>query len=195
MLAWARRSGLTVKEETPASYLPEPTPAMIESNGAVWNSAFNPSLAATRLKRSTSKPSIVEPSAARNSLGAYVVSLPTEIFPSADTAAGTFAARAGSAETLGSGVPELPSPPEDDEEESLPPQPARRRTPVTAVARAAVRPIGCREVTAATLLREGWPQILLPAPPPWCPDRHRRRKTGPTTPSRSVGGLVHPVGA
>src|SRR4051794_19000412 len=116
MVAWASRSGLIVKEETPASYFPELTPAMIESNGAVAKSAFRPSLAATRSNRSTSKPSMVVPSAARNSLGAYVVSLPTEMVPSAETAAGTFAARAGSAETLGSGVPELPEPPEDDDE-------------------------------------------------------------------------------
>src|SRR3954447_25766763 len=159
MVASARRSGLIVKEETAASYLPELTPAMIESNGAVANSAFRPSLAATRSKRSTSKPMIVFPSASRNSAGAYVVSLPTEIFPSADTAAGTFAANAGSAETLGSGVPELSAPPAD-EEESLPPQPARRRAPVRAVARTAVRPIGCREVTAAILLQTGGPPDL-----------------------------------
>src|SRR3954454_5596874 len=143
MVASARRSGLTVKEETPASYLPESTPAMIESNGAVANSAFRPSLAATRSKRSTSKPMIVFPSASRNSAGAYVVSLPTEILPSAETAAGTLATRAGSAETLGSGVPELPEPPEDDDElEESPPQPASSRAPASVVARTAVRPNG-----------------------------------------------------
>jgi hypothetical protein len=70
MFACASRSALTVNDETPASYLPEPTPAMMESNEAVWKFALSPSFCATSLKRSTSKPWIVEPSAAMNSLGA-----------------------------------------------------------------------------------------------------------------------------
>jgi hypothetical protein len=70
MLACCSRSGLIVNDETPVSYLPEPTPAMIESNGAVSNCAFRPSFCATRVNRSTSKPMIVWPSSARNSLGA-----------------------------------------------------------------------------------------------------------------------------
>ena len=70
MLACASRSGLIVNDETPASYLPEPTPAMIESNGAVSNFAFEAELLGDQVNRSTSKPMIVLPSSARNSLGA-----------------------------------------------------------------------------------------------------------------------------
>ena len=70
MFACCMRSGLIVNEETPTSYLPEPTPAMIESNDAVWKSASRPSFCATALNRSTSKPTIVSPSLSMNSLGA-----------------------------------------------------------------------------------------------------------------------------
>src|SRR5690348_18311051 len=136
MVAWASRSVLIVKEETPASYLPEPTPAMIESNDAVWNFALSPSFAATSWNRSTSKPTIVLPSAARNSLGAYVVSLPTVMTPSLLTAAGTSAASDWSAETLGSapvGMPLLllpPPPLPEPELDEPPPQPVMTRAVV-----------------------------------------------------------------
>ena len=70
MLASASRSALIVNEETPTSYFCEPTPAMIESNGAVSNWASRPSFWATRVNRSTSKPMIVSPSSPMNSLGA-----------------------------------------------------------------------------------------------------------------------------
>src|SRR3954463_7255955 len=125
MFAVASRSGLMVKLETPTSYLPEPTPAMIESNGAVSNLASSPSFSATRVNRSTSKPTIVEPSSPMNSAGAYVVSLPTAITPSDAIAPGTPAARAWSAVTLGSGDDVLPlapaAPPLESDE--LSPQP------------------------------------------------------------------------
>src|ERR687886_1308721 len=99
MLTCASRSLLMVNDETPTSYFCELTPAMIESNDAVSNLALRPSFCATRPNRSTSKPWIVVPSAARNSLGAYVVSLPTVITPSALMLAGTLAARPGAAAT------------------------------------------------------------------------------------------------
>src|SRR5438270_1562546 len=128
MSACASRSLFTVNDETPASYFPEPTPAMIESNPAVWNSALRPSFCATRLNRSTSKPWMVDPSAATNSLGAYVVSLPTTILPSALMLAGTFAARAGSAAT-DDGAPE--EPPAALLPEELPPDEEPLPHPVT----------------------------------------------------------------
>jgi hypothetical protein len=59
-----------VNDEIPISYFPESTPVMIESNLADCHSVFSPSLAATALNRSTSKPTIVFPSVSRNSLGA-----------------------------------------------------------------------------------------------------------------------------
>src|ERR671932_1402995 len=141
MVACWRRSGLMVNEETPTSYRPEPTPAMIESNGAVSNCASRPSFCATSSNRSTSKPMIVWPSSARNSLGAYVLSLPTVITPSSATAGGTRAASASSAATLGSGslvaappAPVLPPAPVSPES---PPQPARTRVRPAAAATAA----------------------------------------------------------
>src|SRR5688500_15785991 len=146
MVACASRSGLIVNDETPTSYLPEPTPAMIESNGAVWNSASRPSFFATSVNRSTSKPMTVSPSSARNSLGAYVVSLPTVMTPSSLTAAGTLAARESSAETLGSGVLLLAPPSPDDDSSDPPPHAASRRA---AAVRAATRRTSALEDTAA----------------------------------------------
>src|SRR5947209_5285621 len=168
MVACASRSLLIVNEETPASYLPEPTPAMIESNDAVWNLAFRPSFAATSWNRSTSNPTIVFPSGARNSLGAYVVSLPTLMTPSPLTAAGTSAASDWSAETLGSapvGMPLLLPPPpllpepEPELDEPLP-QPVMTRAVVASVAVATARRRGRDRESTADLLCGCGPLIL-----------------------------------
>jgi len=69
MLTCFSRSSLTVNDETPASYLPDWRPGMIASNTADSYSVFRPSLAATALNRSTSKPMTVLPSVSRNSFG------------------------------------------------------------------------------------------------------------------------------
>src|SRR6476660_5107714 len=95
-----------VNDDTPTSYLPEPTPGMMSPNGAEVNSAFRPSFCATALNRSTSKPTTVLPSVSMNSAGAYVESVPTMILPSDLTAAGTLSASAlstvtGAAEAAG----------------------------------------------------------------------------------------------
>src|SRR4051812_41231872 len=104
MLTCFLRSGLMVNDETPISYFWLLTPSMIWPNGAVTNLAFSPSLAATALKTSTSKPWIVLPSSARNSLGAYVESVPTRISPSLLIESGTFAASAASTLDVALGV-------------------------------------------------------------------------------------------
>src|SRR6478609_8404446 len=96
MLTCFLRSGLMVKLETPMSYLPLVTPRMIVPKPAGTYSVLRPSLAATALKTSTSKPSTVLPSEASISLGAYVGSVPTTIFPADLSFAGTLAARAWS---------------------------------------------------------------------------------------------------
>ena len=64
------RSGLMVNDEIPMSYFLPVTPVMMLPNfdGSHW--VLTPNFAATWLKRSTSKPWTVLPSAARNSLGA-----------------------------------------------------------------------------------------------------------------------------
>ena len=69
MLVCFSRSLLIVNDETPISYLPEDTPGMIALNGAGLNSAFSPSLAATALNRSTSKPMTVLPSLVEELVG------------------------------------------------------------------------------------------------------------------------------
>src|SRR6476469_6185245 len=96
MLTCFLRSGLMVKLETPMSYLPLVTPRMIVGKPAGTYSVLRPSLAATALNRSMSKPSTVLPSVASISLGAYVGSVPTTILPADFSLAGTFAARAWS---------------------------------------------------------------------------------------------------
>ena len=63
------RSLVTVKEEMPMSYL-EPTDGIIESNVEETVFSFSPNTAASALDRSTSKPTGVLPSSARNSAGA-----------------------------------------------------------------------------------------------------------------------------
>jgi hypothetical protein len=59
-----------VNDDTPASYLPDWTPGMMSANLEGCHSVCRPSLAATALNRSTSKPTTVLPSVSRNSLGA-----------------------------------------------------------------------------------------------------------------------------
>src|SRR6266511_3886366 len=114
MLTCFNRSGLMVNDETPALYLPEFTPGMILPNVADCHSVVRPSLAATALNRSTSKPITVLPSVSRNSLGAYVESVPTISFPAALMSAGTFAASALSTDDDAAGaVAPVPEPPFD----------------------------------------------------------------------------------
>src|SRR5262245_53304469 len=105
MFAVASRSLLIVKDETLASYFPDCTPAISEPKSPDCHSVLRPSLPATALNRSTSKPMTVLPSVSRNSLGAYVESVPIRILPSALIAAGTIAARALStpADDVGAG--------------------------------------------------------------------------------------------
>ena len=63
------RSLVMVKEEMPMSYL-DPTDGMIESKLEVSGSASRPKMLANALAMSTSKPTGVLPSSARNSAGA-----------------------------------------------------------------------------------------------------------------------------
>jgi hypothetical protein len=85
--------------------LPEATPAISEPKSPDCHSVVRPSFLATALNRSTSKPMTVLPSVSRNSLGAYVESVPTTILPSALIAAGTIAASLSSTpvDELGAG--------------------------------------------------------------------------------------------
>src|SRR4051794_32598732 len=106
MVTCLRRSGLMVNDETPTLYLPVPTPGMMLSNVADCHCVVRPSLPATALKRSTSKPITVLPSASRNSLGAYVESVPMTSLPADLMSAGTFAASALSTDDEGAGAPE-----------------------------------------------------------------------------------------
>src|SRR4051795_4452589 len=92
MVTCFSRWGLTVNEDTPTLYFPVPTPGMMLLNDADCHSVFRPSLAATALNSSTSKPFTVLPSVSRNSLGAYVESVPMVIVPSLLTEAGTWPA-------------------------------------------------------------------------------------------------------
>ena len=71
----SKRSLVTVNDEMPISYL-DPTDGMIESKFAVSGSASRPNTCAKALAMSTSKPTGVLPSSARNSAGAYDVSMP-----------------------------------------------------------------------------------------------------------------------
>ena len=89
----------------PASYLPDCTPGMMSSNFADCHSVFRPSFCATALNRSTSKPITVLPSVSRNSLGAYVESVPMMILPADLIDAGTLAASAVSTEVVTAGAP------------------------------------------------------------------------------------------
>ncbi len=89
------RSGVMVNEETPMSYL-EPMAGMIESKFAVCGSALSPKMFAMALTKSTSKPTGVLPSSARNSAGAYDVSMPTVSLPSLVTDSGSILAICGS---------------------------------------------------------------------------------------------------
>ncbi len=98
------RSGLIVKEETPSSYLPVFTPSTRESNGAFCISTSRPSTCPTARARSTSKPTMVVPSASMNWLGAYDASVPMVSLPSEATSAGTMAASAASLAALGAAL-------------------------------------------------------------------------------------------
>ena len=69
MVAACLRSSLTVKDETPMSNFPLPTPVMIESNAEGTHSVFNPNLAMAASKSSTSMPMTVFPSVSRYSFG------------------------------------------------------------------------------------------------------------------------------
>src|SRR5512139_3166734 len=128
-----RRSGLIVKEDTPISYFPDCMLGMRLGNGAETYFVLSPSFAATALNRSMSKPTTVLPSAARNSLGAYVESVPTVMVPSDEMPAGTIAASAVSFEVVGD-APAFVS------AVASPPQAASTRAAraATAAARAAV---------------------------------------------------------
>ena len=87
----SRRSLVTVNDEMPMSYL-APTAGIIESKFAVSGSASRPNTPARALAMSTSKPTGVLPSAARNSAGAYDVSMPTVSLPSLVTEDGSILA-------------------------------------------------------------------------------------------------------
>ena len=87
----SRRSLVTVNDEMPMSYL-APTAGIIESKFAVSGSASRPNTPASALAMSTSKPTGVLPSAARNSAGAYDVSMPTVSLPSLVTEDGSILA-------------------------------------------------------------------------------------------------------
>src|SRR4029450_13098085 len=94
MWACLRRVALIGNDETPAAYLPVLTPGMMLSNVADCHWVVSPNLPATALNRSTSKPITVLPSVSRNSLGAYVESVPMTSLPADLISAGTFAASA-----------------------------------------------------------------------------------------------------
>src|SRR5215217_3761118 len=68
-------------------------PGMMSPNLAEFHSVLSPNLAAIALNRSTSKPCTVLPSAARNSLGAYVESVPIMITPAFFMLSGSLLAR------------------------------------------------------------------------------------------------------
>src|ERR1043165_6619992 len=126
MVTCFSRSLLIVKEETPAAYFLLVTPGMMLSNLADCHSVVRPSFWATALNRSTSKPSTVLPSVARNSLGAYVASTPMVMVPSDLMASGTICASALSAD--GDAVVDDGLPPLDSWPPLLPPQAATRAT-------------------------------------------------------------------
>ena len=96
------RSGVMVKEEMPTSYF-APTEGMIESKFAFCGSAVRPNTFDMALTRSTSKPTGVLPSSARNSAGGYDRSMPTVYLPSLVTDSGSSLAMDSSLAT------ELPS--------------------------------------------------------------------------------------
>src|SRR3954464_5809464 len=104
MVASFIRSAFTVNDETTTLYFLLATPGMMLSKVADCHSAFRPSLPATALNRSTSKPMTVLPSASRNSLGAYDESVPLTSLPADLMSAGTFAASAASTAVLADGA-------------------------------------------------------------------------------------------
>src|SRR4051794_11624824 len=150
MVATFSRSLLIVKEETPAPYFLLFTPGMMLSNEADCHWVVRPSFWATALNRSTSKPMTVLPSVSRNSLGAYVESVPMTSLPAAWTSAGTWWARLVAAEALATGAEPAPLPSPDSE-----PQAATEVVSATATAspRIARRPGEVRNIRTP-LLRE-----------------------------------------
>src|SRR3954471_3140867 len=134
MLTCCLRLSLMVKLETPMSYLPPWTPVMIESKFAGSHCTLTPRVWPTALNRSTSIPSTVLPSLARNSFGAYDASVPTTMVPADLIFGGSFAARAADLVSVGAGAELVLVSPLERE---LLPQPARTRdSPVTAAQRA-----------------------------------------------------------
>src|SRR5215204_1059803 len=132
MLTCFLRSSLMVKDEIPMSYFLPCTPVMMEANLAVCHSVFTPNFRATRLKMSTSKPWIVFPSAARNSFGAYVESVPILITPALLMLSGSLAASSALTLLVAVGAFEpsaAGSPPRVSE-----PQALRAKTPAAATA-------------------------------------------------------------
>src|SRR5579859_6848952 len=155
MVTCFSRSALIVNEETPMLYLPDVTPGMMSSNFALCQLVFRPSFPATALNRSTSNPMTVLPSVSRNSLGAYVESVPMLITPADLMAAGTFAASELSTEVVTAGAPpplELP-----------PPQPARAMV----TARTAPTPSQPRDLTCELISSSIQGTRTIQPPPLW----------------------------
>src|SRR4029453_12600694 len=93
---WAAylRLSLMVNEETPTSYLPLVTPAMIVSKPAGCQATVTPNFCATASNTSTSMPTTLLPPC-RNSFGGYVASTPTTILPAEAAFGGSFDFRSG----------------------------------------------------------------------------------------------------
>src|SRR5689334_10710827 len=119
MVASLRRSALIVNDETPTLYFLVPTPGMMLSNDADCHSVVRPSLWPTALNRSTSNPMTVLPSASRNSLGAYVESVPMISLPADLMSAGTLSARLVSADALDAGAAPVSSPPDSEPQAAI----------------------------------------------------------------------------
>src|SRR5689334_10027400 len=153
MVASLRRSALIVNDETPTLYFLVPTPGMMLSNDADCHSVVRPSFWPTALNRSTSNPMTVLPSASRNSLGAYVESVPMTSLPADLMSAGTLSARLVSAEALAAGVEPVPVLLPDSE-----PQAATEVVSATATAspRIARRPGEVRNIRTPLLRGKIW---------------------------------------
>src|SRR3954454_7383580 len=108
MVTCFRRTALTVNEETPAPYFLLVTPGMMLSKVADCHCVVRPSFWAIALNRSTSNPMTVLPSASRNSLGAYVESVPMISLPADLMSGGALSARPVWAEALAAGAEPAP---------------------------------------------------------------------------------------
>src|SRR5215213_7684949 len=177
MLACFLRSGLMVKDETPTSYLPVPTPVMMESKFEETNWTSTPNFCPTALNRSTSKPCTVLPSAARNSLGAYDASVPTTIFFAVWTFAGSLPASPDCAVAEGTEDELDPDPASDSESD-----PQADRESAAAAPRASApaawrgrRITGCLHRTRAGCLH---PATTVRNRQVGEPDRYRTAVTG-----------------